>query len=89
MGRGLQKLTAVFGGGSNGGVRTDVFNRAAAADVPGSSAAFGEGDSPPKPAPIMQIKTGELSPLQEDERRYYATAVIKETKDHLRVATVE
>ncbi len=36
-----------------------------------------------------QIKTGVLSSLQEDESRYYATAVVKQTKDRLKVATVE
>ena len=40
-------------------------------------------------APTVQIKTGVLSPLQEDERRYYATAVVKKTKDRLKLATVE
>jgi hypothetical protein len=32
---------------------------------------------------------GKLSPLQEDEGRYYATAVVKKTKDRLKLATVE
>ena len=27
-------------------------------------------------------------PLQEDENRYYATAVIEKTNDHLKLATV-
>jgi hypothetical protein len=40
-------------------------------------------------APTVQIKTGVLSPLQEDEGRYYATAVVKKTKDRLKLATVE
>ncbi len=39
--------------------------------------------------PTTQIKAGVLSPLQEDEGRYYATAVVKRTKDRLRLATVE
>ena len=34
------------------------------------------------------IPTGKLSPLQEDESRYYVTAVIKKTNDHLKLATV-
>src|SRR5207302_8265920 len=38
---------------------------------------------------LAQIKTGKLSPLQEDEGRYYATAVVKKTKDRLKLATVE
>jgi N-acetylneuraminic acid mutarotase len=40
-------------------------------------------------APTTQIKTGVLSPLQEDEHRYYATAVLKKSKDHLKLATLE
>ncbi len=39
--------------------------------------------------PIAQIETGVLSPLQEDDGRYYATAVIKKTKDRLKLATIE
>src|SRR5882762_3573018 len=34
------------------------------------------------------IPTGKLSPLQEDESRYYVTAVIEKTNDHLKLATV-
>jgi len=41
-----------------------------------------------KGASITQIKTGVLSSLQEDESRYYATAVINKAKDHLELATV-
>ena len=40
------------------------------------------------PARITQIKTGVLSALQEDERRYYATAVLSETEGSLKIATV-
>jgi N-acetylneuraminic acid mutarotase len=38
---------------------------------------------------ITQIKTGELSPLQEDENRYYTTAIISMTRDRLKLATIE
>src|SRR5215470_18030133 len=34
------------------------------------------------------LPVGKLSPLQEDEGRYYATAVIKKSKDTLKTATV-
>src|SRR5437867_1483951 len=34
------------------------------------------------------IPVGKLSPLQEDEMRYYATAVIEKTDDRLKLATV-
>ena len=43
---------------------------------------------PAKGTSIAQIKTGQLSPLQEDEDRYYATAVLGRSKDRLKVATV-
>ena len=45
-------------------------------------------DAPVKDA-WVRIKTGVLSPLQEDEGRYYATAIVKKTKDRLKLATVE
>src|SRR5438094_1095632 len=34
------------------------------------------------------IPIGKLSPLQEDERRYHATAVLSKTEDRLKLATV-
>ena len=40
------------------------------------------------PALTAQIKTGVLSPLQEDEGHYYAVAVMKKGKDRLKLATV-
>ena len=38
--------------------------------------------------PIEQIKTGILSPLQEDDAHYYAVAVVKKGKDRLKLAAV-
>ena len=35
-----------------------------------------------------QIKTGVLTPLQEDRDHYYASAVVNNTDDHLKLATV-
>jgi hypothetical protein len=43
---------------------------------------------PPPQKPITQIKTGVVSPLQEDDGRYYATAVISKRKDRLKLATI-
>ena len=40
-------------------------------------------------APITQIKTGIRSPLQEDEARYYAIAVVTRSNDRIKLATVE
>ena len=39
-------------------------------------------------ARIAQIKTEVLSPLQEDQNRYYAIAVVEKTSDRLKIATV-
>jgi hypothetical protein len=39
--------------------------------------------------PTAQIKTGVLSSLQEDNQRYYATAILARTSDRLKLATVE
>jgi hypothetical protein len=73
----VQKLAAMF----------------ATANPPGGgfsdAHAVAAGVSPAKAAPITKIKTGVSSPLQEDEDRYYATAVLKESKDRLKLATVE
>ena len=57
--------------------------------LPSQKLALAGTASPAKAAPTTQIKTGVLSPLQEDEDRYYATAVTKRTKDRLKVATIE
>jgi len=45
--------------------------------------------SPATRATLGQIKTGVVSPLQEDESHYYATAVVEKTNDRLKLATVE
>jgi hypothetical protein len=70
----VQRLATMFRGGENDELQT---SRAVAAGV-----------SPAKGASITQIKTGILSPLQEDRDRYYITAVIEKAGDHLKLATV-
>src|SRR5439155_1355888 len=45
--------------------------------------------SPATRATLGQIKTGVVSPLQEDESHYYATDVVENTNDRLKLATVE
>ncbi len=40
-------------------------------------------------ASITQIKTGILSPLQEDEERYYTVAVVRKDRDRIKLAVVE
>jgi hypothetical protein len=71
----VQKLAATFGDNN------------VAAGMPGSFVASDGAGSPVKGATITQIKTGVLSPLLEDESRYYATTVIVITKDYLKFAT--
>src|SRR5438552_7584893 len=43
---------------------------------------------PQKGVSITQIKTGVLSPLQEDDGHYYAVAVMRKGKDRLKLATI-
>jgi len=52
---------------------------------PGSS---GEPPLPHKGVPIAQVKTGVVSPLQEDDGHYYAVAVMKKGKHGLKLATI-
>ena len=52
---------------------------------PGGS---GEPPLPEKSTRIVQIKTGVLSPLQEDDVHYYAVAVMEKGKDRLKLATI-
>jgi len=70
----VQKLAAMFRWREGGSLRT--------------SRNVAKGASPATGTPITQIKTGVLSPLQEDQERYYVTAVIEKTEDHLRLATI-
>jgi N-acetylneuraminic acid mutarotase len=72
----VQKLAAIFG------------NRpVAAGSLRDESVRLADG-SPAKAAALTQIKTEVLSALQEDEARFYATAVIDKTYEHLKLATV-
>jgi hypothetical protein len=49
--------------------------------VPAAPKAFGAADA----ASITQIKTGTVSPLQEDETRYYAIAILNNAVDRLKL----
>jgi hypothetical protein len=56
------------------------------------AAMFGDAKNGPARlpgAPKVHIKTGVLSPLQEDDGRYYTMAVLNKSKDRMRLATVE
>jgi hypothetical protein len=87
----VQKLAVMFATANPSGGGFDGANggcRAVAAGVP-ATPKLGEGGLPAKGALITQIKTGVLSSLQEDEGRYYATVVVKKSKDRLKLATIE
>jgi N-acetylneuraminic acid mutarotase len=81
----VQKLAAMFGAGDlvAAGVPPAQPTR-----LPPQKPASA-GGSPAKGALITQVKNGVLGPLQEDDARYYAMAVLKKTKDRLKLATVE
>src|SRR6266404_5234675 len=70
----VQKLAAAFG------VRRDLA-AFQSADMSAHSQNAGA-------QPYETIPVGKLSPLQEDDSRYYATAVIEKTDDHLKLATI-
>ena len=83
----VQELAALFGGGSNASVRTGALNRAIAPGVR-ATPKLGEDGLPAKSASITEIKTGVVSPLQEDETSYYATAVIRKNEGRLKLVRV-
>jgi N-acetylneuraminic acid mutarotase len=85
----VQKLAAMFGNGEPvmAGVPPAQPRRLSGLR-PQKLAQSGTASSA-KAASTTEIKTGVLSPLQEDEDRYYATAVTQRTKDRLKVATIE
>jgi len=70
----VQKLAAAFSGAKPGRARP-----------PGAPITHGNETATD---PWAQIKTDVLSPLQEDDRAYYATAVISKDKDRLKLATI-
>jgi len=72
----VQELAAMFGDAGHGRLATS--DRRIPTSVP-----------PVKEATSDRRIPGELSPLQEDEDRYHVTAVIDQTKDRLKLATVE
>src|SRR6266513_205248 len=63
---------------------------------PGSHPINGKDGLPGRPAqsarpavaPYQDLPIGKLSPLQEDQDRYYATAVVEKTNEHLKLATI-
>ena len=67
-----------------------IFNVASSQSTSGRDGPPGRPSLPPRPAvaPYQTVPTGKLSLLQEDETRYYATAVIEKTDQRLKVATI-
>ena len=94
----VQKLSAIFGDGdavpaelalrdSRTGVPPAQHEKVGAIDL-NRLGGSGEPPVPQKGVSIAQIKTGVLSPLQENEGHYYAVAVMKKGKDRLKLATI-
>jgi hypothetical protein len=76
----VQKLGAIFGDRTVAAGTSPAKGRVPAATQKGTGIA--------KDASISQIKTGVVSALQEDESRYYATAILNKTHHHLKLAVV-
>jgi N-acetylneuraminic acid mutarotase len=66
-----------------------MFSNAGAASTRPQPAPLDHRGDRGRNLPVTQFKTGVLSPLQEDEERYFATAILQKSKDHLKMATVE
>src|SRR5215472_2285081 len=71
----VQKLTAMCG------------DRSVATHGPATQK-LGERWSPGKIATITQLRTGALSPLREDETRFYTIAILGKTNDRLKLVTI-
>jgi N-acetylneuraminic acid mutarotase len=76
----VQKLGAIFGDRTVAAGVSPAKGRVPAATQKGIGTA--------KDALISKIKTGVVSILQEDQSRYYATAILNKTHDHLKLAVV-
>ena len=76
----VQKLGAIFGDRTVAAGVSPAKGRVPAA----TQKAIGTAKDPS----ISQIKTGVVSALQEDETRFYATAVIDKREHHLKLAVV-
>ena len=86
----VAKLAAQFGSTKPGRARPQLARRGEGALQPGGTPRHSEAATANQPDTdaIAQIKTGILSPLQEDDAHYYAVAVMKKGKDRLKLATV-
>src|SRR5438034_1011972 len=83
----IEKLIAEFDSRKIVGQAPRLPNRGLAA----GAAALQQTDAhtgTARPDALAKIKTGVLSPLQEDEGHYYAVAVTNKGKDRLKLATV-
>ena len=86
----VQKLAAIFGNGQSvaAGVPPAKLGRARPKPARDGEGAPASKNNSETSNTWDQIQTGNLSPLQEDEDRYYATAVISKGKDRLKLATI-
>src|SRR5436309_14214541 len=80
----VQKLAAALGAAKSGRVRQEPVLSNAEGGAPGKPGAPRQSEATtvhrPDTDTWAQIRTDVLSPLQEDEDRYYATAVISKDK---------
>ena len=74
----VQRLAAAFG------MRRDLTELSAPAFAEATAGRHSQNAT----EPLETIPLRKLSPLQEDEERYYAMAVLNKTDDHLKLATV-
>jgi hypothetical protein len=93
----IDKLAGDFGStkagrarppGAPGRGRTPRHSEVATKNVVATALRRRVGGDQPDTDARAQIKTGLLSPLQEDDAHYYAVAVMKKSKDRLKLATV-
>ena len=86
----VAKLAAQFGSTKPGKARPQLARRGEGALQPGGTPRHSEAttENQPDTDAIAQIKTGILSPLQEDDAHYYAVAVMNKGKDRLKLATI-
>ena len=86
----VAKLAAQFGSIKRGRALPQLARRGEGAPQRGTTPRYSEAATAnhPDTDAIAQIKTGILSPLQENDAHYYAVAVMKKGKNRLKLATV-
>jgi hypothetical protein len=81
----ILRLAAIFH--SNNAVQARVANRDLTANIP-VAAKPGQNGSTGTRESLALITTGAVSPLQQDQNYFYATAVLEKSTDRVKLATV-